>query len=76
MDIHIDLGQIGFFIALIIVGVASNWYYHRKGLKEGWDNLAYLLSDEGLIDIDEDGEIHRVSDHEFKKFKQSMEYGE
>lgn len=76
MDIHIDLEQIGFFISLVVIGVASNWYYYNKGLKKGWDNLAFELESELLIEINDDGEIKRLSDKEFQKRKLQYNFEE
>jgi hypothetical protein len=74
MDIHIDLQLFKLFVAIVIAGVLYGHYVYRQGLKRGWDDLAYLLTDEGLIQIDENGEILRVSDREYVKFKSQNEF--
>lgn len=73
MDIHIGLDQLGLLVSIVVLGVISNWYCLRKGHREGWDDLAYFLEEEGLIDIDAGGEIKRISDREFQKRKAQLQ---
>lgn len=77
MDIHIDADQLKMFVAIVIAGAVYGQYLYRKGLRHGWDNLAYLLDDESIIRVGQDGEIKRVSDREYNKYKQSeIQYNE
>lgn len=58
MDIHIDLDQLKFLIALIVSGALYGNYVYKKGLMKGWDDLAYELEEAGIIKVDEEtGEI-------------------
>lgn len=73
MDIHIGLDQLGLLVSIVVLGVASNWYYFRRGRMIGWDSAMYELCDSNLIDIDDDGEIKRISDREFQKRKAQLQ---
>lgn len=60
MDIHIDIEQVKMFAAIAIAGSVYGHYLYTKGLKKGWDDLAYSLLEENIIDIDDEtGEIKR-----------------
>lgn len=72
VTIEISWEEIKFFIALCVGGALYGTYCYKNGLRRGWDNAMYILSDEGLIDISESGEVTRVSDKEFKKFRDSI----
>lgn len=73
MDIHIELDQILFFIALVVAGSLQSWYWYNKGKKIGFDMSCYLLEDVGIITIDQETlEIKRVSDKEFKKIQREF----
>lgn len=72
MDIHIDLETIKFFVVLVISGSLYGFYVYRQGIKRGWDDCAYTLENEGLIEIDDEGGINRVSDTQFKKFQREI----
>lgn len=74
MDIHIDLETVKFFVLLVISGVGYGYYCYRNGLKRGWDDCAYALESSGVIEIDDDGEILRVSDRDYHEFKRQEEY--
>lgn len=75
MDIHIDLNNIGLFLSIVVFGSAHSWYWFKKGLKRGWDDLAFELGNAGYIDIDDETlEIKRVSDREYKKYKENIEF--
>jgi hypothetical protein len=76
MDIHIDLEAVKFFVVLVIAGSAYGYYVYRKGLIRGWDNAMYSLEEEGLIHIDDDGEVLRVSDKEYKEYRNFVEQSE
>ena len=54
MDIHISLDQLGLLVSIVVLGVASNWYYFRRGRMIGWDSAMYELCDSNLIDIDDE----------------------
>lgn len=72
MDIHIDLEAVKFFVVLVIAGSLYGYYVYRQGIKIGWDDAMYTLENEGLIEIDDEGKINRVSDTQFKKFQQEI----
>lgn len=72
MDIHIDLETIKFFVVLVIAGSLYGYYVYRQGIKRGWDDCAYTLENEGLIEIDDEGAINRVSDTQFRKFQREI----
>lgn len=74
MDIHIDLETVKFFVVLVIAGAGYGYYVYRQGLMRGWDNAMYSLEEEGLIQIDEEGEVLRVSDREYHNFTKQEEY--
>jgi hypothetical protein len=74
MDIHIDSETLKLFASIVIAGSIYGHYLYKKGLKRGWDDLAYLLEGEGLIQIDDEGEILRVSDREYHKLKKQEEF--
>jgi hypothetical protein len=76
MDIHIDLNDIGLFLSIVVFGAAHSWYWFRKGLRKGWDDLAWSLSDENIILVADDGEIKRVSDNEYRKYKENLSYSD
>lgn len=73
MDFHIDINDLKLFCAIVVAGVTNGYFLYRKGLRVGWDNCSYVLSDAGLIDIKDDGEIIRVSDREYQKRKIQFE---
>ena len=76
MDIHIDLDNIKLFCSIVFLGVINGYFMYRKGLKRGWDDLAYELTMSGYIDInDKTLEITRVSDIKYKKFQQEYDNG-
>lgn len=62
MDIHVDIESLKMFFTILVLGVGTNWYYYHKGMKKGWDNLAWELEDSGIIDVDDEtGEIKRAA---------------
>lgn len=71
--IELSWDQIFFFLALVVSGSLYGWYCYNKGTKRGWDKAIFSLEDAGMLYVDDDGEVCRVSDKEFKKFKESME---
>lgn len=74
MDIHVDLDTVKLFCSIVVFGALNGYIMYRRGMKRGWDDLAYELSLSGYIDINNETlEISRVSDMKYKKFKQ--EYG-
>ena len=77
MEIYIDFKDIGLFLSIVVFGSAHSWYWFKKGLKRGWDDSMYSLAEEGIVDIDEETfEVKRVSDREYKKYKESAEFSE
>lgn len=76
ITLEISWEEIKFFIALVIAGSLYGYHVYRKGIKRGFDDCAYLLAEEGVIFIDDDGNIGRVSDKEFREFQESIQYSE
>ncbi len=76
ITIEISWEEIKFFIALVIVGSLYGLYVYRKGFMRGFDNAIYRLEDSGVVYVDEAGDVCRVSDKEFRKFQESLEYSE
>ena len=72
LTIEISWEEIKFFIALIIAGSLYGYHCYMRGKKIGFDDAMYLLESEGLISIDDDGRIGRVSDREFREIQESM----
>jgi hypothetical protein len=72
MDIHIDAEQLKMFGAIVIAGALYGHYLYKKGLRLGWDDAMYCLSDAGMIEVDEDGEVKRISDVQYRKFRAEM----
>lgn len=65
MDIHIDLESLKMFVAIVVAGSVYGHYLYKRGLRKGWDDLAFELEDAGIINVDEEtGEITRAA----KKF--------
>ena len=72
LTIEISWEEIKFFIALIIAGSLYGYHCYMRGKKTGFDDAMYLLESEGLISIDDDGRIGRVTDREFREIQESM----
>lgn len=73
LTIEISWEEIKFFIAICLCGIGYGYYCYRNGMRRGWDDCAYILESEGLINIGDDGRIDRVSDKEFRKIRDSIE---
>lgn len=74
MDIHIDLEAVKFFVVLVIAGSLYGWYCYKQGIKVGFDDAMYMLQEEFIVKIDDETlEVSRVSDHEFRKYKEEYE---
>ena len=71
MEFYISLETIEFFITIVVAGVCYGFYCYRNGLRRGWDNAMYTLEEEGIISIDDTGEVARVDD---KKYKECRDY--
>jgi hypothetical protein len=71
MDIHIDSEQLKLFFAIVIAGAVYGQWLYRKGLRHGWDQSIYSLEDAGFLQVDEEGEVKRVSDRQYKEYKRS-----
>ncbi len=69
--LEISWEEIKFFIALVVAGIGYGYYVYHRGMRKGWDDLAYLLDAEGIILVDDNGEICRVSDRDYAKFKRT-----
>lgn len=67
MDFHIDLETLEFFVALVIAGGVYGNYLFNKGIRIGWDNAMYTLQEENIISINEEGEVYRVNDKQYKE---------
>lgn len=76
VTIEISWEEIKFFIALCIAGGFYGYHVYNKGLKRGWDNAIYSLEDAGVLYVDEDGDVCRVSDQEFEDYQESIQYSE
>lgn len=76
VTIEISWEEIKFFIALCVAGGFYGYYVYNRGLKKGWDNAIYSLEDAGVLYVDEDGDVCRVSDQEFESYQESMGYSE
>lgn len=76
VTIEISWEEIKFFIALVVAGACYGYYVYNKGLKKGWDDAIYSLEDAGVVYVDEDGDVCRVSDRDFEDYKESMGYPE
>jgi hypothetical protein len=74
MDIHIDIDTIKFFIALLVSGIGYGWYCYKRGLKVGWDDAMYELERSGYLYIDEEGEVRRYNDKEYRDIIRESEY--
>lgn len=75
-EIVISVESLKMFSAIFIAGALYGYYCYRNGLKRGWDNCAYSLQDAGLIDVNSEGEIIRISDKEYREIIKNFEYGE
>ena len=72
LTIEISWEEVKFFFALVIAGSLYGYHCYRRGKRNGFDDAMYLLESEGLISIDDDGRIGRVSDREFREMQESM----
>lgn len=72
MDFHIDLDTIKLFSVVVIAGSIYGHYLFKKGIKLGWDDAMYSLESAGLIQIDDNGEVLRLSDREYNKIKKEF----
>ncbi len=79
MEINISIGweEIKFFLALVVAGLGYGYHCYRTGIRKGFDDAMYTLEYEGIVKIDDETlEVSRVSDNEFRKFQESLEYSE
>ena len=67
-----DFNLIVEFLIIFSIGLSGGLFSYRLGKKSGWDDLAYQLAYLSIIDIDEDGEIIRVSDKEYRKVQREL----
>lgn len=74
MDIHIDIDTLKFFIALLVSGICYGWYCYKRGLKVGWDDAMYELERSGYLYIDDEGEVRRYNDKEYRDIIRESEY--
>lgn len=76
ITIEISWEEIKFFFALCIVGSLYGWHCYKLGMKRGWDSSIYSLEDAGFLYVDDDGQVIRVTDKEFREYQESVEYSE
>lgn len=76
VTIEISWEEIKFFLALVVAGCFYGWYVFERGKKKGWDDAIYSLENFGVLYVDEDGDVCRVSDEEYEHFRESMGYQE
>lgn len=74
LTIEISWEEIKFFIALVVAGGLYGQYLFSKGKKVGFDDAIYSLQDFGVVYVDDEGDVCRVSDEEYEHFKESMSY--
>ena len=68
----IDFNLIAEFLIIFSIGLSGGLFSYRLGKKSGWDDCAYQLAYLAIIDIDENGEIIRVSDKEYKRVQMEL----
>jgi hypothetical protein len=59
--------EIIYFIVTLICGVLYGMYCYKSGLRAGAENTLDFLEEINYIRIDDEGEVRRVKDREFKK---------
>ena len=68
----IDFNLIVEFLIIFSIGLSGGLFSYRLGKKTGFDDCAYQLAYLAIIDIDENGEIIRVSDKEYRKVQREL----
>lgn len=66
MEVYIDINTIKDFVILLVAGILYGWYCYKRGLIVGWDNAMYELEKSGYLYVDDDGEVKRYSDKEYR----------
>ena len=59
--------EILYFIITVICGIGYGYYCYKNGLRSGAENAMFYLEELKFIRIDDEGEIRRISDREFKR---------
>ena len=72
--LEISWEEVKFFLVLVVVGVCYGYYTYRQGMRRGWDSAIYGLEDAGVIHVNDEGEVCRISDKEYKNIQRELEY--
>ena len=61
---------------VIIAGIIYGWYCYNQGKKCGWDDAMYSLEEIGFLQVNDEGEVCRITDKEYNETQKLLKVPE